>query len=154
MSDPSVNQASNPFLLSDKLYNLVKKLVQIVLPAFASFYFGLAGIWDLPEPDKVVGTIALLTTFLGIILGISSAQYTASGKGIDGRLVVQPSESGPVVQAVSYDGTAEDLAGKKTITLKVQETAQTTLQDEFDPVIPEAPSKPVNPRTRKRKPPS
>lgn len=152
MSDNSTQNAGNPWMLGDRAYDFVRKLVQIILPALGSFYFSLAGLWDLPEPDKVVGTIVVVTTFLGIVLGISKAQYTASGKGIDGNLVVAPTAEGPVVQRLVYDGVAEDLQGKSTVTFKIQEIAQTSLEEEFDPVIPKASAKPVNPRTRKRKP--
>ena len=38
-------------------------------------YFGLAGIWDLPYAENVVGTITVIDTFLGCLLGISSMEY-------------------------------------------------------------------------------
>ena len=38
-------------------------------------YFALAGTWDLPYGEEVVGTITAVDTFLGVVLGISTAQY-------------------------------------------------------------------------------
>ncbi|MBQ2396430.1 MAG: phage holin [Bacteroidales bacterium] len=46
-----------------------------VLPAIGTLYFALAGIWGFPYGEEVVGTIAAVDTFLGVILGISTAQY-------------------------------------------------------------------------------
>lgn len=39
-----------------------------------------AGIWGLPYGEQVVGTITVLDTFLGALLGISNAQYNAAQK--------------------------------------------------------------------------
>ena len=61
--------------MSNKLYDVLKWIATVVLPAIGTLYFALAGIWDFPYADQVVGTITAVVTFLGIVLGISSAQY-------------------------------------------------------------------------------
>ena len=61
--------------MSNKVYDILKWLVMIVLPAISTLYFALSGIWGFPYAEEVVGTIAAVTTFLGALLGISSAQY-------------------------------------------------------------------------------
>ena len=61
--------------LPDKIYDILKWIVVLVLPAIGSLYFGLAGIWGFPYGEEVVGTITVLETFLGAILGISTVQY-------------------------------------------------------------------------------
>lgn len=63
--------------MSNKMYDLAKYTTQIVLPATAGLYAALAGIWGLPNPDAVVGTLTALVTFLSTLLGISSAKYSA-----------------------------------------------------------------------------
>jgi hypothetical protein len=62
-------------LLSNKQYNILKWVAQILLPALGTLYFALAGIWGFPFGEQIVGTITALETFLGVILGISSANY-------------------------------------------------------------------------------
>lgn len=62
-------------LLSNKTYDILKWIAQIALPALGSLYFGLAQIWGFPFGEEIVGTIAVVDTFLGALLGISSAQY-------------------------------------------------------------------------------
>lgn len=63
--------------MSNKTYDVLKFICQIVLPAVGSLYFGLASIWGnvFPYSEQVVGTIAVVDTFLGAVLGISSAEY-------------------------------------------------------------------------------
>ena len=66
--------------LTNKQYDRAKWLVQIAFPAFSTFYLTLGQIWGLPSPDKVVGTLAALATFGGVILGVNSKKYNASSE--------------------------------------------------------------------------
>ena len=66
--------------LSNKVYDALKYITQIVLPAIGTLYFALSGIWGLPNAEQVVGTITAIVTFLGVILGISSANYNKEVK--------------------------------------------------------------------------
>lgn len=61
--------------MNDKLYDTLKWIAQILLPAIGTLYFALAGIWNFPYAEAIVGTITAVDTFLGVLLGISSAQY-------------------------------------------------------------------------------
>lgn len=61
--------------MSNKVYDILKWIAQIVLPAIGTLYFALAGIWGFPYGEQVVGTITAIDAFLGAILGISSVQY-------------------------------------------------------------------------------
>lgn len=61
--------------MTDKTYNVLKWIAQYLLPAVGTLYFALAGIWGLPFGEQIVGTITAVDTFLGVILGISTAQY-------------------------------------------------------------------------------
>lgn len=61
--------------MSNKLYDLLKWIAQIVLPAIATLYFALATIWNLPYGEQIVGTITAIDAFLGAILGVSTISY-------------------------------------------------------------------------------
>lgn len=61
--------------LTNKAYDILKWIAQILLPAVATLYFALSKIWGLPNPTEVVGTISAVDIFLGTLLGISTAQY-------------------------------------------------------------------------------
>ena len=62
-------------MLSNKTYDVLKWIAMYLLPALGTLYFALAGIWKFPYGEEIVGTITALDTFLGVLLGISTAQY-------------------------------------------------------------------------------
>ena len=62
-------------MISNKTYDILKYIAQIVLPALGALYFALSQIWGLPYGEEIVGTITALDCFLGAILGISTAVY-------------------------------------------------------------------------------
>lgn len=62
-------------LLSNKVYDTLKWISQIALPATGTLYFALSKIWGFPYGEEVVGTIGAVVTFFGIVLGISTHQY-------------------------------------------------------------------------------
>ena len=66
--------------MSSKVYDVLKYIAQIALPALGAFYFALSQIWGLPYGEQIVGTIAALDTLLGVLLGISTYNYY---KGIE-----------------------------------------------------------------------
>ena len=61
--------------MSNKTYDVLKWIAMVVLPAIATLYFALAGIWGFPYGEEIVGTITAVDTFLGVLLGISSTKY-------------------------------------------------------------------------------
>lgn len=61
--------------MSNKLYDVLKWIALIFLPAIATLYFALAGIWGFPYGEQIVGTIAAIDAFLGAILQISTHNY-------------------------------------------------------------------------------
>lgn len=61
--------------LSNKTYDILKWVAQILIPALGTLYFALSKIWGFPFATEVVGTLAAVDTFLGTILGISTSNY-------------------------------------------------------------------------------
>lgn len=61
--------------MSNKVYDILKFIAQIVLPAIATFYVTIAGIWGLPLGDEISRTVMAVDTLLGAILMISTANY-------------------------------------------------------------------------------
>lgn len=62
-------------IMSNKVYDILKWIAMVVLPALGTLYFAFAGIWGLPFGEEIVGTIMAVDTFLGTVLGISSVKY-------------------------------------------------------------------------------
>lgn len=65
---------------TNKVYDVLKYIVLIVLPATATLYTVLAGIWGFPFADAVSQTLAAIATFLGVLLGISTVNYNKAPK--------------------------------------------------------------------------
>ena len=61
--------------MSNKVYDSLKWIAQILLPAIGTLYFAIASIWGLPYAEQIVGTITAIDAFLGALLGISTMQY-------------------------------------------------------------------------------
>jgi hypothetical protein len=61
--------------MTNKTYDILKYIAQIIIPALGTLYFALAGIWGLPYGDQIVGTLTAIDAFLGAVLKLSSDQY-------------------------------------------------------------------------------
>ena len=66
--------------MNDKVYDVLKWIAMYLLPAVGTLYFALSGIWRFPYGEEIVGTLTAVDTFLGVILGISSANYKKLNK--------------------------------------------------------------------------
>lgn len=61
--------------MNNKVYDILKFIAQIVLPALATFYLTIASIWSLPFGEEISGTIMAIDTLLGACLMLSNAKY-------------------------------------------------------------------------------
>lgn len=61
--------------ISDRLYDVLKWVVVIVIPACTTAYVGLAAVWGFPYAEPIAKTSAIVCTLLGAILGISTINY-------------------------------------------------------------------------------
>lgn len=61
--------------LKNSVYDVLKYIVTIVLPALTTLWLALATIWNLPYGEPIGATMGAITVFLGTLIGISSAQY-------------------------------------------------------------------------------
>lgn len=61
--------------MPNKVYDVLKWIAMVVLPALGTLYFALSGIWGFPYGEQVVGTLVAVETFIGTVLQISNAQY-------------------------------------------------------------------------------
>ena len=67
-------------IFNNRVYDCLKWIAQILLPALATLYFAIAKIWNLPFSEEIVGTITAVDLFLGALLGISTIQYNKQNK--------------------------------------------------------------------------
>lgn len=106
--------------LSNSTYDKLKFFVQIFLPALGSLYFGLDQIWGLGAAEQVVGTITLITFFLGSLLGISSLSYKQAELDHDGELIVTvDEETGKKRYSLELTAEPSTLQNKDAVSFKV-----------------------------------
>lgn len=61
--------------LPNKVYDVLKWVCLICIPALATAYVGLAAVWNWPFADEIAKTAAVACALLGALLGISTAEY-------------------------------------------------------------------------------
>ena len=105
--------------LNNRVYDVLKWIVMIFLPAAATLYFGLSLYWPIPNVESVVGTITITTTFLGALLGLSSRSYNKDENQYDGVLQVNTEDpEKDVFSFLMYDDP-EKMTAKDKLTIKV-----------------------------------
>lgn len=116
----ALETSSSP-LLSNRAYDALKFVAQILLPGVGALYFALAQIWGLPAAEEVVGTITAVDVFLGLFLGSSSKAYNNSDAKYDGYIQVHEQSDGLKSASLilkNYEDPAE-VVNQKEVTFKV-----------------------------------
>lgn len=70
--------------LSNKAFDTIRFLCEILVPAIGALYFGLSKLWGLPHGQEIVGTCACVSTFLGALVGVSRANYNKTEDHYEG----------------------------------------------------------------------
>lgn len=104
-------------VLPPKVYDFLKWVALVLLPALATLYIALSGVLHLPNADEVSGAIIAVDAFLGAILNLSSKAYNSSSEKYDG--VVEVDHEDDKIRMSSEDVQAAVARGKKEVTLKV-----------------------------------
>lgn len=108
--------------MTNKTYDILKWITQIVLPALGTLYFALASIWHMPYPQEVVGTIVAIDTFLGVLLGVSTTQYNKNDANFDGVMKVVEDNPETKKYSLEMNTPLDDIPGKHALRLKVNPT--------------------------------
>lgn len=67
--------------LNDNVYNVLKWVCMVVIPALTTAYVGLSAVWGWPYATEIAKTSAVICTLLGALLGISTSTYYKDGEG-------------------------------------------------------------------------
>lgn len=109
---------NNPVpILPPRLYDFLKWVALVLLPALATLYIALAGLLHLPNANEVSGAIIAVDAFLGALLNLSNKAYNSSEARFDG--VVEVDHEDDKIRMSSEDVQAAVLQGKKEVTLRV-----------------------------------
>ena len=76
VSDTSTDSNIPNGLIPDRLYDILKWVAIIVMPAVSTFIVGLGGIWSLPYAGQAAATVTAVGVLLGAFLGLSSVKYS------------------------------------------------------------------------------
>lgn len=62
--------------MNQKVYDILKYVAMIVLPAVATLYATLSVAWGWANAEQIVATITAVDTFLGALLQIESVKHS------------------------------------------------------------------------------
>lgn len=60
---------------NENVYNVLKYLVLIGLPAINTFWLSIAQIWNIPYGEPISLTLTAITVCLGTLIGVGSYRY-------------------------------------------------------------------------------
>lgn len=66
------------FQLNDKVYDVLKWMCLIALPALSVLYGVLSGVWGWGYAEEVSTTVNAVVAFVGALIGLSTASYNSS----------------------------------------------------------------------------
>lgn len=118
-------------ITDEKLYDRLKWVAQIFLPALGALVFALSGVWGFDTTGKIVGSIAAVDAFLGLLLKKSNDSYVidlatlhqaemANPDNFDGDLFISAGEGPNPDLTAAWNQHPDDFKGKETVTLRVQ----------------------------------
>jgi hypothetical protein len=112
--------------LNDKMYDYLKWAALVLFPALGTLYFALAGVWGWGHADDVVKTIVAVDTFLGVVLGISTAQYNRDPGAMEGFIHATGTDdvTGHPQLKMVVTKDPHELLNKRVVRLKVGEPPQ------------------------------
>lgn len=121
MTDTGTTPEKVPFVLSEKIYDPLKFVALVLLPALTTLYFSLGGLWHLPNVEAVIGTMTALDTFLGVILGVSTKLYNATDAKYVGAIVLTSHQDGKKTFSLELNGDPMEMMGKDEVSFKIKQ---------------------------------
>lgn len=107
--------------LSNKVYDVIKWLITIGLPAVGALYFIIIKVWDFERIPGVNGIINTIIVTVGVYLRYSSKKYSKKENASDGDLIVVTEENGGKFLGLGINKSLEDMTSKDTVKLNVVE---------------------------------
>lgn len=96
---------------SNKVYDVLKFLALVVLPAAVTLYVILAGVWHWSDTEAVVASITGVDTFLGSLLKLSTPPS-------HGTLTLEDNEDGTALRFKDLDEKAVTTQNQVTLNIE------------------------------------
>lgn len=110
-------------LLNNRTHKVLKTIVQLYMPAIATFYFTVGSIWGWPHIEAVIGTITAITTLLGVVLGITGHNYDKTAVPIkatpDGVLNVTRQDDNKILYDFDAKESMTDLRNRTSVVFRI-----------------------------------
>lgn len=103
--------------LKNSTYNVLKFVALVLLPAAATAYFALAGIWHLQHTEQIIGTISAVDTFLGALLHVSTKSYSPP---TNGALKIDTTDPAKETYTLDVTTPIDDIKKLEHLVLKVE----------------------------------
>lgn len=110
--------SENGTIFTNPLYDKLKFIALVLLPALGTLWFAVASIWGLPNTVQIVGTITAVDTFLGVILHLTTNSYYKNGQNFDGTMLVHDTPE-KTTFSMELNTDPQDLPGKHSVELNV-----------------------------------
>lgn len=66
--------------LNDSVYNVLKWLALLLLPASATLVKEIFPVWNLPYAEAIATTLTSIASFIGVIIGVSQITISLESK--------------------------------------------------------------------------
>ena len=102
--------------VSNKWYDRLKYIQMIFLPALAAAILALNSYWDIPNQDRIVGTIGVVAVFMGALLRKAANDYGGAGD----LILHKDLQDGQVYLSADWDVHPDTLKEGQNVTLNVK----------------------------------
>lgn len=113
------NETTPWYVLPTKLYDFLKFMALVVLPAFSTLYFTLGALWDWNHVETVIGSMSAIDVFLGVVLKAANAGFISSGAGLSGAIDISEDEFGKKTYSLVLNDLPEAIDKLAAVTFKV-----------------------------------
>jgi hypothetical protein len=113
------DENQKPPFMSNEVYDFLKYVALVLLPAIGTLYFAIASIWHLPAAEEVVGTIVAVDTFLGVALRFAQKSYDGSDSKYDGFIDITTSANGGKSYMLNLNSDPSEIDVKSEVLFKV-----------------------------------
>lgn len=117
-----IEGTNSGLVLSDRTYDVLRGVVEKVFPGLGAFYALVAGFWGWGHIVEVVGTLAGLATFCGILLTLARVGYVPpveiQDPHYDGEVTSDIIDGQPALRLELNPASTQNLLNKQNLLIK------------------------------------
>ena len=72
-------------IMSNKIYDFLRFIADLLLPALGTLYAALGEIWGFPYKEQIVGTVLAVVAFMDAVLKVAKNKYDKAQQNINGE---------------------------------------------------------------------